>query len=104
MDFALNKDIDAAISEQLALAEQEPRNPKPYVALGAFFQMQGRPEDAALMFRHALDLDPGCALAHQYLGQLQAAQGEMEAAWHHAREAARCGNRILLSILERNSA
>lgn len=100
-DFALNRDVEEAIAEQLGVAEREPRNPKPYVALGTFFQMQARVEDAALMFRHALALDPDFALAHQYLGQLLAAQGEMDGARHHAREAARCGNRLLLEMLDR---
>ncbi len=103
-DFALNRDVEEAIAEQLGVAEREPRNPKPYVALGTFFQMQGRAEDAALMLRHALALDPDFALAHQYLGQLLAAQGEMDGARHHAREAARCGNRLLLEMLERYDA
>ena len=98
---ALNKDVDAAIAEQLALVELDPANPKRYCALGAFFQMQGRLEDAGLMFRRALELDPNFALAHQYLGQLLVFRGEMEAAWHHAREAARCGNRTLLDLLTR---
>ena len=39
---ALHKDLDAAIAEQLALVESDPANPKPYCALGTFFQMQGR--------------------------------------------------------------
>ena len=104
VDFALNQDLDAAIAEQLVLAERDPRNPKPYVALGAFFHMQGRLDDAALMFRHALRLDPDSDLGHQYLGQLLAARGQMEAAWHHAREATRCGNRLLLDMLRRYHA
>jgi len=103
-ESALRQDLDQAIAEQLALAEKEPGNPKPYVALGAFFQMQGRRDDAALMYRHALGLDSQFALAHQYLGQLLAAQGDLDAAWQHAHAAAGAGNRVLLDLLERHDS
>ena len=101
VDNALNRNVDQSIAEQLALVEVEPSNPKPYCALGTLFHIQGRLEDSVMMYRRALELDPGFSLAHQCLGQLYASQGRMGDAWHHAREAARCGNRALLEMLER---
>lgn len=101
-DAALGRDINEAIAEQLALVETDPTNPKPYCALGAFFHMQGRTEDAIMMYRHALRLDPDYALAHQSLGQVFAAREKFADAWRHAREADRLGNSALLDSLTRN--
>ncbi len=101
VDVALNRDVDSAIAEQLARIEQNPGEAQPYCALGVFFRMQGKIGDAILMQQRATELDPSFALPHRELGQIYAVREDHEAAWRHAREAARLGDRSLLELLER---
>ena len=101
VDFAIGKDLDSAIAEQLARIDRDPQEAEPYCALGVFFRMQGRIEDAIQMHQRALELEPNYALPHRELGQIHAVRGNYEEAWQHAREAARLGDRSLLGLLER---
>ncbi len=101
VDFAIGKDLDSAIAEQLARIDRDPQEAEPYCALGVFFRMQGRIEDAIQVHQRALELDPSYALPHRELGQIYAVQEHYEKAWRHAREAARLGDRSLLELLER---
>jgi tetratricopeptide (TPR) repeat protein len=63
--------------------------------------MQGRHEDAVLMFQRAIEFDPDYAVPHRELGQIHALREQYDHAWRHAREAARLGDRSLLQQLER---
>ncbi len=101
VDFAIGKDIESAIAEQWARIDRNPREAGAYCALGAFFRMQGRVEDAIPMLQHAIELEPNYVLPHRELGQIHAVRGNYEEAWRLAREAARLGDRSLLGLLER---
>ncbi len=101
VDFAISRDIESAIAEQLARIDLNPREAEPYCALGVFFRMQGRIEDAAQMQQRAIELDPNYALPHRELGQIYAVREQYEEAWRHARQAARLGDPSLLDLLER---
>ncbi|MFQ5723407.1 MAG: tetratricopeptide repeat protein [Terriglobia bacterium] len=101
LDGALNEETKKYIGEQRQALAANPSDPRPYFHLGLLYNMQRNPEAAIEMFKQALALDPGFALAHQHLGQLYAVLGDYPKAWVHAREAAARGNTTLLDMLRR---
>ena len=98
---ALDEDVERAIAEQRAILDREPANARAHFALGTLLQFSGHIETAAGCFERAIACDPRYAAPHASLGRLRAVQGDSAAAWRHAREAERLGDRSLLELLER---
>lgn len=70
---------EAHYRESLAIAPQ----PAIYSDLGFVLERQGLPEEAAKMYRKALELDPGSATAHYNLAAYLARRGEFAQAEQH---------------------
>jgi len=98
---SLDRDVEDAVAEQRAILERDPSNPQAHLALGALFHLKGQTDPAIECFQKAIELDPAFAAPHASLGRIYAVRGQYEAAWKHAREAARLGDRSLVEQLER---
>jgi len=98
---ALDHDIEAAICEQRAILERDPRSAPAHFALGTLFHFCGDRSTAVDFFRKALELDPAYAAPHVSLGRILAVEGNYEEAWKHARAAERLGDRSLAEQLAR---
>ena len=98
---ALDRDVDAAVQEQLAVLARDPGNAKAHFALGTLSHFQGQTDDAIQYFLRAIELDPACPAPHVSLGRIYIVQGLYEQARMHAREAERLGDRSLVEQLER---
>lgn len=70
---------EAHYRESLAIAPQ----PAIYSDLGFVLERQGLPEEAAEMYRNAIELDPGSATAHYNLAASLARRGEFAQAERH---------------------
>lgn len=103
LDRTLKEEAAKHIAELRRAVQANSLDPRPYFHLGVLYNMQRNQEAAIEMFKQALALDPGFALAHQHLGQLYAVLGDYKRAWAHAREAAARGNTTLLDMLGRYS-
>ena len=69
------KNFDAAVAEYRKVTELEPASPAAFVSLGQAFIEEHNYGDAVKPLKHALDLDPNLAPAHQLLGYALLAQG-----------------------------
>ncbi|HUI40601.1 MAG TPA: hypothetical protein VL523_01415 [Terriglobia bacterium] len=98
---ALDQDVERAIAEQRAILARDPRDAPAHFALGTLLHFRGEAAAAIRCFERALELDTAYAAPHASLGRIRAVEGDSEAAWRHAREAARLGDRSLLDQLER---
>jgi tetratricopeptide (TPR) repeat protein len=98
---SLDRDVEDAVAEQRAILERDPSNPQAHHALGALFHLKGQTDPAIECFQKAIKLDPAFAAPHVSLGRIYAVRGQYEAAWKHAREAGRLGDRSLVEQLER---
>jgi len=72
--------LDAALELFAAIARDEPDEPRGHTGMGLALQMLGRPDEAEIAYRKALDIEPGNALALKHLGVLLQERGELEAA------------------------
>ncbi len=97
----LDRDVEAAVREQLAIVARDPGNAKAHFALGTLSHFQGQSDDAIQYFLKAIELDPAYAAPHVSLGRIYIVQGLYEQARMHAREAERLGDRSLVEQLER---
>jgi len=98
---ALDRDVEAAIAEQKAILERDPKNPQAHFALGTLSYFKGEIAAAIELFLQAIELDSSYAAPHVSLGRLYAVQGRSDLAWKHAREAERLGNPELVEQLSR---
>jgi tetratricopeptide (TPR) repeat protein len=97
----LDRDVEAAISEQKAILEREPANSRAHFALGTLYHFHGQVDMAIALFQRAVEFDPSFAAPHVSLGRVYAVKGLSDLAWKHAREADRLGDRSLVEQLER---
>lgn len=98
---ALDRDVDQAVAEQLAILKRDPKSPQAHFALGTLCHFRGETGPAVEFFLRAIELDPGYAAPHVNLGRIYAIRGEDDLAWQHAREAERLGDPSLVEQLER---
>lgn len=102
VDFALDQETVQAEAEQLAWIAREPGNGQPYYNLAQLRRMQYKQEEGLALLLHAVSLDPALADAHVALTEIYAVQGDVAAAWRHARQAAANGNAEGVALLERH--
>jgi len=102
IDFALSDETRRQMAEQLAWIERDRANPRPYYHLAQFCRMEDRQEEALGLLLEAVRLDPAFAAAHVSLAEIYAIRGDYPAAWSHAREAEKNGDRSAVELLERH--
>ncbi len=98
---ALDDETERHIREQQEAIEANPAAARPHHNLGVLYRLQGRTAQAQEQFQEALSLDPHSAESHIELGQMCVIGEDYQAAWFHAKEAARLGDPQLLQLLER---
>jgi len=98
---ALNRDVEGAVAEQLAILQKDPKNAQAHFALGTLTHFQGATEAAIKHFERSIELDPAAPAPHISLGRIYAVRGDYERAWQHARAAESLGSRELVELLER---
>lgn len=98
---SLDRDVEAAVAEQLAILELDPTNPRAHFDLGTLRHFQGHTESAIECFGRAIELDPRRPAPHVSLGRIYAVRDQMGLAWKHAREAERLGDPSLVEQLAR---
>ena len=98
---ALDEETERHILEQQAAIEADTAAAMPHHNLGALYRLQGKTAQAEEEFRKALSLDPTSAESHIALGQMCVVREDYQAAWLHAKEAAKLGDPQLLKLLER---
>jgi tetratricopeptide (TPR) repeat protein len=98
---ALDRDLEQAIVEQQAILERDARNAGAHYALGTLCHFQGDRAAAVDYFLKAIEFDSAYAAPHVSLGRIYAVEGDYDAAWLHARQAERLGDRSLAEQLAR---
>ncbi len=98
---SLDSDVQAAVAQQRAILERDPRNARAHFALGTLSHFQGQTDAAIEFFLKAIELDPTDAAPHVSLGRIYVMRGVYGLAWKHAREAQGLGDRSLVEQLER---
>jgi cytochrome c-type biogenesis protein CcmH/NrfG len=101
IEFALDQETLRHIEQQRAWIAREPNNAVPYHNLAQLYRTQGKQEEALGLLLEAVRLDSESAEAHKALAEIYAVQGDMRAAWKHARAAERNGDRRAVELLER---
>lgn len=72
--------LDAALELFETSVRKEPGEPQGHACMGIAQHMLGRPDDAEVAYRRALDIDPRYPLALKHLGVLLQERGELDAA------------------------
>ncbi|MCS6951859.1 MAG: tetratricopeptide repeat protein [Bryobacterales bacterium] len=103
IEFALDYETRRQIDELLEWIAREPHNAQPYYQLAQWRRTQGRQEEALGLLLHAVRLEPGFARAHTALTEIYAVAGDSAAAWRHARQAERAGDRRGVELLMRHN-
>jgi Tfp pilus assembly protein PilF len=101
IDFALDQETREHMDEQRAWIAREPANARPYHNLAQFFRMAGQQDAALGLLLEAVRLDPEFGEAHASLAEVYAVKADSEAAWRHARAAARNGVSRAVDLLKR---
>ncbi len=102
IEFALDYETRRQIEEILEWIAREPGNSRPYYQLAQWRRTQGRREEALGLLLEAVRLDPGFGAAHAALAEMYAVAGDYAAAWRHARQAERAGQRRAVDLLLRH--
>jgi cytochrome c-type biogenesis protein CcmH/NrfG len=102
IDFALDRETQAAIHEQRTWITREPTNPKPYYHLAQLYRVASRPEEALGLLLEAVRLDPNFADAHAALAEMYVLRDDYPAAWRHARLAEANGIPRVVEMLTRH--
>ena len=102
IDFALDRETQAAIEEQRAWILREPTNPKPYYHLAQLYRVAFKPEEALGLLLEAIRLDPEFADAHASLAEMYVLRDDCLSAWRHARLAEANGIPRVVEMLTRN--
>jgi cytochrome c-type biogenesis protein CcmH/NrfG len=102
VDFALDRETQAAIDEQRAWIAREPANAKPYYHLAQLYRVAFRPEEALGLLLEAVRLDPGYGEAHASLAEMYVIREDYRAAWRHARSAGEHGVPRAVEMLTRH--
>jgi tetratricopeptide (TPR) repeat protein len=103
IDFALDRETQAAIEEQRAWILREPANPKPYYHLAQLYRVASKPEEALALLLEAVRLDPDFAHAHASLAEMYVLRDDYPSAWRHARLAEANGIPRVVEMLTRHS-
>ena len=88
IEFALDRETQAAIDEQRAWIVREPANAKPYYHLAQLYRVAFKQEEALGLLLEAVRLDAAFAEAHASLSEMYVLREDYRAAWRHARLAA----------------
>lgn len=102
IEFALDQETLRHIEKQREWIAREPGNPEPYHNLAQLYRTQGKQDEALGLLLEAVRLASDCAKAHQALAEIYAVRGDTRAAWKHARDAERGGDRRGVEMLERH--
>ena len=102
IDFALDRETQAAIDEQRAWIGREPENAKPYYHLAQLYRVAFRQEEARGLLLESVRLDPDFGEAHASLAECYVMRDELVLAWRHARMAAKNGVPRAVEMLRRN--
>jgi tetratricopeptide (TPR) repeat protein len=102
VEFALDRETQAAIEEQRAWILREPANAKPYYHLAQLYRVAFRPEEALGLLLESVRLDASFADAHASLAELYVIREDYKAAWRHARAAEQNGLSRAVEMLTRH--
>jgi tetratricopeptide (TPR) repeat protein len=106
VEFALDRDVNAEISAQLAILKSEPSTgivaAKAHLDLGILYYSQGRIKESISEFLFAIESDMGFARAYRKLGEVYVNLGDYESAEWFGRMAAELGDSKLLDALNRH--
>ena len=102
IDFALDRETQAAIEEQRAWINREPANPKPYYHLAQLYRVAFKPDEALGLLLEAVRLDADFADAHASLAEIYVLRDDYPSAWRHARLAEANGIPRVVEMLIRN--
>ena len=102
IDFALDRETQAAIEEQRAWIAREPANAKPYYHLAQLYRVAFKQEEALGLLLEAVRLDANFAEAHASLAEEYVIREDYKAAWRHARSAQEHGVTRAVEMLTRH--
>jgi cytochrome c-type biogenesis protein CcmH/NrfG len=102
IDFALDRETQAAIEEQRAWIAREPANAKPYYHLAQLYRVAFKQEEALGLLLEAVRLDANFAEAHASLAEVYVIREDHKAAWRHARAAQEHGVTRAVEMLTRH--
>ncbi|MCU1239094.1 MAG: Tetratricopeptide 2 repeat protein [Candidatus Solibacter sp.] len=102
VEFALDRETQAAIDEQRAWILREPANAKPYYHLAQLYRVAFKQEEALGLLLEAVRLDANFAEAHASLAEMYVIREDYKAAWRHARSAESNGIPRSVEMLRRH--
>ena len=102
IDFALDRETQAAIDEQRAWILREPANARPYYHLAQLYRVAFKTEEARGLLLEAIRLDPAYGEAHASLAEMYVMLDQFEAAKQHARLAEANGVTRAVEMLRRH--
>ncbi|MEO8597883.1 MAG: hypothetical protein ABI759_31475 [Candidatus Solibacter sp.] len=102
IDFALDRETQAAVDEQRAWILREPGNAKPYYHLAQLYRVAFKTEEARGLLLEAVRLDPNFGEAHASLAESYVMRDDFALAWRHARLAEANGVPRVVEMLRRN--
>jgi cytochrome c-type biogenesis protein CcmH/NrfG len=102
IEFALDRETQAAIEEQRAWIVREPANAKPYYHLAQLYRVAFRQEEALGLLLEAVRLDAHFAEAHASLAEVYVIREDYKAAWRHALAAEQNGLSRAVDMLTRH--
>ncbi len=101
MDDMLDNETAKHIAEQKAALEAHPDWAEGHYHLAQLYRVQQRPQEAKNELLNALAKKPLLAEAHQALGEIYIAEGDLEKGREHAQIAAQLGSGRLLDQLKK---
>lgn len=102
IEFALDRETQAAIEEQRAWILREPGNAKPYYHLAQLYRVAFKTDEALGLLLEAIRLDAAFGEAHASLAEMYVLRDDFAAAWRHARLAEANGVPRVVEMLVRN--
>jgi len=102
IEFALDRETQAAIDEQRAWIVREPANAKPYYHLAQLYRVAFKQDEALGLLLEAIRLDANFGEAHASLAEMYVLREDDRAAWRHARMAEQNGVPRSVEMLTRH--
>ena len=102
IDFALDRETQAAIDEQRAWILREPANSRPYYHLAQLYRVGFKTDEARGLLLEAIRLDPNYGEAHASLAEMYVMLDQFDAAREHARLAEANGVPRAVEMLRRH--
>jgi tetratricopeptide (TPR) repeat protein len=102
IDFALDRETQAAIDEQRAWILREPANACPYYHLAQLYRVAFKTDEARGLQLEAIRLDPNYGEAHASLAEMYVMLDQFDAARDHARLAEANGVPRAMEMLRRH--